>query len=83
MSRWRWMEGRTVQSLGGGWIARITCESKSAHEPQPHPLAVRIARHWEIEGYGITPEAAIADLRRRFEANNERRPATQSSAPAE
>jgi len=63
------MQGRTIQGLNGGYIARIYRPVEKLHEMRPHPRAVRLGNQWEIEGYGETPEAAEADLQRRFRGN--------------
>lgn len=61
---WRWTDGRTILGLNGRYIARIWRDGESYYDM---PKAARyVARHWEIEGYGDTPEAAIADLRTKF-----------------
>ena len=64
---WRWMQGRTIRGLDGCYIARIY---RAGERGWAMPEAARWLGgrrgHWEIEGYGDTPEEAIADLRSRF-----------------
>lgn len=61
---WTWMQGRTIKGLDGRYIARIYRDGKPGWN-MPR-AAVYILRHWEIEGYGDTPDEAIADLRTKF-----------------
>jgi hypothetical protein len=56
------MEGRTLRRADGTYLARVSNDAPTTTNPH----AVRIARRWEIEGYGATPEAAIADLKAKF-----------------
>lgn len=72
-ARWTWMDGRTIQGLDGRYIARIWREGKRSWDMPPAarwlggpPRRPNDLGIWEIEGYGDTPEAAIADLRSRF-----------------
>jgi hypothetical protein len=67
-ARWAWMQGRTIQGLDGRYIARIWRDGARGWDM---PMAARfhggrILGTWEIEGYGATPDEAIADLRSRF-----------------
>lgn len=57
-----WGRAGVIRGLRGGYIARIY-HDRYWREQRPHPRAVLIARGWEMEGYGPSPEEALADLR--------------------
>lgn len=63
-SKWTWMEGRTIQGLDGRYIARIWRPGARGWDMPKAArfLGGRIHGTWQIEGYGDTPEEAIADL---------------------
>ena len=65
---WTWMEGRTLQRNDGTYLARMSTDETD------HPAAARIGRRWELEGYGLTPEKAEADLLRRLRESDKVRP---------
>lgn len=66
---WRWTKGHTIRGLDGRYIARIWRAGKRGYDMPPAARYLdgsRLHGVWEIEGYGDTPDAAIADLRSKF-----------------
>ena len=68
---WYWMEGRTCESIHGGYIARIISDRRDSLTPHPEarPLGAwtrYFGIRWEMEGYGGTREDALADLHRKL-----------------
>ena len=65
---WTWMEGKTIEGLDGRYIARIWREGERGWGM---PAAATFSGYrgrgtWTIEGYGDTPDEAIANLRTKY-----------------